>query len=206
MNKISINQNVEVCFKIADGSEIKLSCSVKNILEDRIYLNFPAEIFSYTNYLTEGDEVNVKIFTPFGIKIFDAIILHSPLERNFVIEFVEDYIEVQRRKYLRAPLKTKIIIERANKNNIITHSLDMSAGGVRFFYEGTFAENEFVKAYLYFNKMSRSIQLRGIILKAQHLPRNEHVVLFTHIDEFEREIINKRCITLTTKDNLELAR
>lgn len=199
MGEIRENQLAKLIFKVADGSEKELSCNIKKIYNDRISLNFPKETIYYVDYLQEGDEVAVKIFTPSGIKMYDSIILDSPLEDEFVIEFVEDYLEIQRRKYLRMELDTKIIIERKNHGNIVTHTFDIGGGGVRFFYEGLFEPRETVGCFLYLPMWLHSVKAQGIIIKDSHLKENEHVIVFTKIDENERDKIVKKCFELQLK-------
>lgn len=192
MSEIREGQKTKLFFKAAGGSEKELECSIKKIYTDRISLNFPKEeVMQHIDYLQEGDEVNVKIFTPSGIKMFDAIILDSPLEPEFVIEFVEDYIEIQRRKYLRMELNTKILIE-SSKGNVITHTYDIGGGGLRFYYEGSFENKETVSCRLFLPD-TPYIQIQGIIVKDDRFKENEHVLVFTKIEESERDKIIKKC-------------
>lgn len=194
MGEIRENQQIKLFFKVAEGSEKELGCSIKKVYKDRISLNFTKEIIDYADYLQEGDEVTVKIFTPSGIKMFDAVILDSPLEPEFIIEFVEDYLEIQRRKYLRMEFSTKIMIER-DKSNIVTHTFDIGGGGLRFFYEGSFENKETVSCRLFLPDMP-SIQTQGIVIKENHLKENEYVLVFTKIEENDRDKIIKKCFEL----------
>lgn len=196
MSEIKENQQIKLSFKVADGSEKELECTIKNIYKDRLSLNCSNEIMNYAEHLQEGDEVRAEIFTPTGIKMFEAIILNSPLEYDFVIEFVENFIEIQRRKYVRADLKTKVIIERTARENVVTQTLDIGGGGIRFFYEGRFDENEKVNCLLYLPMYLSSIKASGIIIKDKHLEDNEHVLVFTKIDEKERDKVIKKCLEL----------
>lgn len=195
MGEIKENQRVKLSFKTASGSEKEYECSIKDIFTDRISLNYPRELMSYADCLQEGDEVNVKILTPTGIKMFDAMIIYSPAEGDFVIESVEDFIRIQRRKYLRMDLNTKVIIQRAERN-IVTNTLDISGGGIRFIYEGQFRENESVDCMLSIPMELHSVSAHGIILKGEHLPKDEHVLLFTKIDEKSRDKIIKTCFDI----------
>lgn len=194
MGEIRENQLVKLFFKDAEGSEKELNCSIKKLYKDRISLNHPKEIIDYVDYLQEGDDVSVKIFTPSGVKVFDAIILNSPIEDDFTIEFVESYIEIQRRKYLRMEFNTKVLIGKG-RENIITHTLDIGGGGVRFFYEGTFEPNETVSCHLFLPEIP-VIATQGIVIKGEHLKKNEHVLVFTKIEENDRDKIIKQCFDL----------
>lgn len=194
MGEIREDQQTKLFFKLADGSEKELACSIKKIYKDRISLNFSKEIIYYADYLQEGDEVNVKIFTPSGIKMFDAVVLNSPHEEEFVIEFVEDYLEIQRRKYLRIEFSAKIMIEK-EKDNIVTHTLDIGGGGLRFFYEGKLEHRQTVNCRLFLPEMP-IIQSQGIIIKENNLKENEYVIVFTKIEENDRDKIIKKCFEL----------
>lgn len=198
MGEIREDQQTKLFFKVAGDSEKELECSIKKVYADRISLNFPKDIIDYVDYLQEGDEVNVKIFTPSGIKMFDAIILNSPLEPEFIIEFVEDYLEIQRRQYLRMEFSTKILIERA-RSNIVTHTYDIGGGGLRFFYEGSLENKEIVNCRLFLPDMP-SVPFQGIIIKEKHLKENEYVLMFTKIEENDRDKIIKKCFELQVND------
>lgn len=193
MGQIREDQKAKLSFKIGDNSEKELDCFVKNIKKDRLSLSFPHDALNYADYLQEGDEVPVKIFTPSGVKMFNAMILNSPLEPEFVIEYVEDSIEIQRREYSRVKLEAKVIIERQSGENLVTYTFDIGGGGLRFFSEGTFSPNEPVISRLYLPMRMSSILAEGIVIKKPHLQPHEHILLFTKIKESDRDQIVKKC-------------
>lgn len=199
MGDVRVSQKTKLTFKLADGSQKELDCSVKKIYNDRMSLIFPEEALDYLDYLKEGKEINVKIFSPGGVKIFDSIILDSPLEADFIIEFIENYVEIQRRKYLRADLNTKIIIQR-EEDNVITNTLDIGGGGVCFFYEGKFGYKEKVSCMLYLPMILNSIKAKGFIIKDSNLKENEHVLFFTDIDDKERDKIIQKCFEIESNN------
>lgn len=202
MSEIKENQLIKLIFSTADGSEKELDCTIKKLYKDRIAIRFSEETIKYIDYLGEGEEINVKIFTPSGIKMFNAIILNSPLEAEFIIEFVEDYIEIQRRKYLRADLETKVIIQRPEKENIVTSTIDIGGGGIRFHFDGRFENKEKVTCLLYLPMAIRSIQATGVIISEEHLGKNQYVLIFTKIEERDRDQIIKKCIEIQAANEL----
>lgn len=198
MGEIREDQKAKLYFKTADDSEKEVECFIKDVKSDRISLTFPEHMMEYAQYLTEGEELPVRIFTPYGIKVFETIVLNSPLESDFVIEYVDNYIQIQRREYSRILLETKVIIEREDHENVITQTLDISGGSLRFYYEGDFLPREKVGCLLYLPMQIRSIQAQGIIVKNHHLPKNEHVVFFTKIDERDRDKIVQKTFEVET--------
>lgn len=185
---------VKLFFKDAEGSEKELNCTIKKIFKDRISLIPPEETIDYVDYLQEGDDVSVKIFTPAGIKAYDAIILNSPLEDNFVIEFVENYIEIQRRKYLRMDYEAKVLIQEGF-TKVVTHTIDIGGGGIRFASETPFESNQTVTCHLFLPEVA-AIQAQGIIIKEKHLKDDEYVLFFTKINENDRTKILQKCFAL----------
>lgn len=194
MDIIRENQLVKLFFKVAEGSEKELNCTIKKIYKDRIALVPPEETIDYVDYLQEGDDISVKIFTPAGIKAYDAIVLNSPLENEFVIEFVEDYIEIQRRKYLRMDYEAKVLVQ-VGFTKVVTQTIDIGGGGIRFASETPFEPNQTVTCHLFLPD-SPTIQAQGIIIKEKHLKENEYVIFFTKITENDRTKILQKCFAL----------
>lgn len=196
MGEIRVGQKVKFHFQTVDGEDKEVDCFIRGVFSDRLELSTPDDIDDYEEYFEEGCELGVKIFTPLGIKTFDTIILDSPLESNFVIEYIENTSQIQRREYTRVELKAKIIIERTGQKNIVTDTIDISGGGLRIYYDGTFEPQEKVGALLYLPYSIVSIKAKGIILENSHLPKNEHILYFTEIAERDRDKIIKLCFDM----------
>lgn len=192
MGIIRENQKVKLIFKLTDNSEKEIDCLVKEAYTDRISLKFPEDMMEYAEYLGEGEELTVKIFTPAGVKILDTIILDSPLEPEFVIEYTETSTDIQRREYVRVQMEMKIVLERENKKPIVTNTIDISGGGLKFYCEESFYPDEPVNITLYMPE-SRAIQAKGIIIENNYIPQNERILTFTNIEERERDRIIKLC-------------
>ena len=192
MGEIRKNQQVKLIFKTVDGSEIELDCKVNNFDHDRVYLDFSEELLEYSDYLQEGDEIKVKIFTPLGIKVFDALVINSPLENEFVIEYVENSVQIQRREFLRVPFALKMVIQGIGRKNVAVNTIDLSGGGARFFSNEKFYVEETVKSTIYLPD-ERAVKADGFITTNEGLPKGQFVLTFTQIDEKERNRIIKKC-------------
>ncbi len=193
MGEIREDQKVTLYLKAGDGTSKELDCSIKSIQKDRLSLRYTDEVLDYAKHLEEGSEHPVRIFTPSGVKSFDTIVINSPLESEFVIEFVEDHIEIQRREYLRIELDTKIILETQKYGVVVTNTLDISGGGLRFFCDRPFQTGEIVKIMLYLPFQQNSVKAEGEIIDCEHIPEDQHVLVFTEIEERERDRIIKQC-------------
>lgn len=193
MGEIRKAQKVKINFNTVEDLEKEFDCFIKEVHADRLTLDFPSALLDYIEYLNEGEEIAVKIFTPTGIKTYEAIVLNSPLEHDFVIEYIEQPENIQRREYLRVFMNLKVVIEgKGYNNNIVTHTLDVSGGGLRFHHKGEFEPNEPVKITLLMPN-DRAVQAMGTVVQNNNLPKDEHVLFFTEISERERDRIIKKC-------------
>lgn len=196
MGEIREGQKVKIYLMTMEDSEKEFDCSIKDVYTDRLVLNFPPEILAYSEQLEEGSEIPVRIFTPLGVKVFDTMVLNSPQESEFTIEYVQNSTDIQRREYVRVQCNMKVVIEQGGyNNNIVTYTIDIGGGGIRFFYEGSFAPQESVKITLFMPE-DRSIQARGTVIENNFIPANHHVLSFTEIEEKERDRLIKKCFEI----------
>lgn len=201
MGEIREDQKVKLFIKLADDSEKELDCRIKEVQKDRLVLDFPKEALEYSNYLEEGCEVPVRLFTTSGVRVFDSIVLNSPLEPEFVIEFAEEQEEIQRREYLRVNATAKIILTKGKDVCNVTNTLDISGGGAKFISLETFEPDEEVNFMLYLPNEVRSIMGKGKILSNSNGSKNEYVIVFTEIKETDRDRIIKACFEFQTMGN-----
>lgn len=199
MGEVQKGQKVKLFLNSIDDSEKEIDCFIKDVQKDRLSLGFTKEILNYAEFLEEGSELPVRIYTPSGVKTYSTIIIDSVLEDDFVIEFIEDCEEIQRRAYPRINLETKVIIQPKGYGNIVTRTLDISEGGIRFFYEGKLEPKEPIIIMLYLPKDIRSIMAEGVIIESNHLPENQHVAVFTKIKTEDRDKIVKMWFDLQAK-------
>ena len=196
MGDLQEGQKIKLFIETDDNPAKELESSIKRIYLDRISLNVTDEILEYSDFLEEGEEFPVKIFTPVGIKCFSTIVLNSPPEEEFIIEYIEDASKIQRREYVRVALTAKILVTRENnKEKIVAYTSDISGGGIKFLHQGKFEKNEIISLTLYLPD-APSINTKAIVVDNPHLKENEHVISFVDINEKERERIIKYCFML----------
>jgi len=196
MNGIQEGQKVKLKFNKADGSEQELDCLVSHLENELLYLKLSSDMSDYLQYLKEGEELSVTIFTPSGIKVFDSIILNAPDESDFVIEYVEDHEHIQRREYVRVEFYAKLLIEKAGVKPIIAQSIDIGGGGIRFLCDSLFDQNEQVTATLFLPAPMPFVKFQGVVFKHERLSGKQFVLVFTEINERDRDKIIKMCFEI----------
>lgn len=195
MNDIAKNQKAKIFFDGENGIEMELDCIVKTIYDDRIELAYPEDAEPLKQYLEEGTPIDIKIFTPSGLMVFESMVINSPYDDEFVVEYVEDAVVIQRRDYSRSPLKTKLTLE-LSKEVFIASTIDISGGGIKFCSKEELEPEQVVKGKLYLRNYDAPASFEAVILDNPSLQPDEYTLAFTNIDEKERDKIIKTCFAI----------
>ncbi|MBQ3311647.1 PilZ domain-containing protein [bacterium] len=196
MSNININEKAQIFFDGENDIEMELDCIIKNIFNDRLELEYPSDAPStLKQYLCEGTPIDVKVFTPVGLVAFDSVVINSPEEESFVIEYAEDAAVIQRRNYSRYSLKTKLELE-SRKEVFVASTIDISGGGIKFFSSEDLEPEQAVKGKLYLRNFNTPAIFEGEILDNPSLQPDEYTLAFTNIDEKERDKIIKTCFDI----------
>ena len=86
MDLIKSGQRASIYFQ-KDESLVEISCLIDKIFDDRIVLELPQYFMRYIEFLGVGKYLTVKIFSKLGTIDFNTIVITSPLEEEFSIEF-----------------------------------------------------------------------------------------------------------------------
>jgi c-di-GMP-binding flagellar brake protein YcgR len=193
MNKLEVGYTARLMFKISKIRSVDIACHIKWLENDRIGLAFPDEARDLAQYLYEGKELYVIAYTDFGIYNFDSVVIDSPYNHDFVIEFPEDRTKVQRRGFVRMPLRLGLILER-DETEIQTETINISGGGIRFKSNRTFRTAEVWRFSVYLPKWKEYASGFGEVLYNIKTPKNViSVIKFTDIQEIYRNKIIKIC-------------
>jgi c-di-GMP-binding flagellar brake protein YcgR len=193
MKTLEIGHKARLMFKISTIRSADITCCIKWIEKDRIALVFPDEAQEFAQYLYEGKELNVIAHTNFGIYNFESVVIDSPFNHDFVIEFPEENTKIQRRGYVRMPLKLELTLERSG-TKIRTRTINISGGGVRFRIDKELGPAEIWKFNIYLPKWDEYVQGFGEVLYS--IKQNKSVISvikFTDIAEVCRNKIIKMC-------------
>ena len=192
MSDISANQKAKIFFDGENDIEMELDCIVHDVEKDRLWLDYPEGADELKMYLEEGTPIDIKVFTPTGLVVFESMVINSPNEEKFIVEFVEEAVVIQRRDYTRSPLKTKLTLE-LNREVFIASTIDISGGGIKFNSNEELYPEQTVYGKLYLKNYDTPAYFEAIILDNPSLQPDEYTLAFTNIDEKERDKIIKTC-------------
>lgn len=178
----------------------KVKTVIYNVEDDRISLNVEKTDFDCVASLKEGDEIRVAIYTPVGIKVMNSMVINPPADEEFIIEFNPNYEVIQRRQYIRAHCRLKILIK-VDDTYISAYTRDLGGGGVRFESEYEFKVGQMIDVRLVLQNYTKDVKARGVIIKRVEEAFNVYIIQFTQIDELDRDKIIKYCLKLHTKEH-----
>lgn len=193
MKRLEIGHKARLMFNISKIRSADITCCIKWLEKDRIGLIFPDKAEEFIQYLHEGKELSVIAYTDSGIYNFESIVIDSPFNHDFVIEFPEERTKVQRRGYVRMPLKLELTLERSGIK-IKTETINISGGGVRFKIDKELNLGEIWRFNIYLPKWKEHAQGFGEVLyNTTHSKNAISVIKFTDIQEVYRNKIIKMC-------------
>jgi len=192
-------QSVKIKFKISPIKYHELTCPIKAVEQDRIGLGFPDEEMEVAKYLYEGREVEVLIYTDRGIYLFDSIVIDSPSEFAFTIELPQDKSKIQRREYIRIPLRTEFTLTKFG-HTLKTQTINIGGGGLRFKADSELAIGDIWSFILDLPHFPNPVKGFGEILYTFKQQDNIVSVLkFLDIEDDDRNKIIKFCYDVESK-------
>ena len=190
-------QKVRIGVEANNGQILQFFSYIKKIDVDRMILVFSEAKAHLSQYLKEGVSIRLSIYTPTGILLQESIVLNSPVNCEFEVEFSKSKKRIQRRKYFRVDVNYRMIIEQNGKTYTVL-TKDLSGGGIRFISDMPLQEGE-VKAKLYIPEHVDAVVFVGEVCKKAYFSTNEYVVKFVRIQDYERTRIVQKCMELEAK-------
>ena len=220
--KVQQDQQVNIIINTEEGQKI-ISSYIREVYPDRLVLTQPQDWEKYISCLDEGEEIDIKILTRAGVLLYTSVILNSPAEDCFTIEFNEDSAKVlQRRAYTRVKMDTIVDCEydkldksskssktdpysrmvefstplscKFEKYNIEAETIDIGGGGLKIKTVSPLPPQTAITFYI--NLFDDIIIAQGVIVENNKLPENQYGIMFTKISDEDREKIIKTCVKI----------
>jgi len=192
MGRVKPAQRVRIGIETDGGQILQFFSYVKKVSSDRLKLVFSQSKQHFVPYLTEGSAIKLSIYTPIGILLMDSIVISEPVDCEFEVEFSESSKRIQRRKYVRAKVNYRLIIEQMDRT-FTALSEDIGGGGVRFMCD-SYLYPSTAKGKLFVPEIPEGIAFTGKILVKPNFKQNEYLVVFEEIDEEDRNKILQKCL------------
>lgn len=218
MSNLQPNQQLNILFDTPAG-EKAISCYIKQVYPDRITLTQPQDWENHLDLLQEGEELKTKVFTRSGVLLYTALVLTSPENDNFTLEYNEEAAKImQRRFYTRVPIETIVDCEydklvNTNKNSddrmvkfstqincefekfiIEAETIDIGGGGLKIESKQKLPFDKTITFKI--NLFDDIIIAQGVLVPKTNLPPLQYGVKFTKIKEEDKDRIIKVCFKI----------
>lgn len=190
------NQKAKIIFE-ADNKIVEMDCYIEKIYYDRLILGLPKAADRYTPYLKAGNSIVVNVFSHAGVLVQDSVILTSPLEKSFTIEYDADSIRIEnRRRTKRYSANCDLIIFRPLLGNIETQLIDISTRGLRYYSDVPVEAGSEYDCKVVLKPTSNSILFKGKILDNKGLPAGVYRMVISKIAYKDKQILFEFCDTV----------
>lgn len=194
MGRVEAAQRVRIGVETSEGQILQFFCYIKQVWSDRLKLIFAQSKQQFAQYLQEGSVVRLSIYTPSGILLMESMVISAPVDCEFEVEYTKSSKHIQRRKYVRAQVNYRLILEQ-NGKTFTALSEDIGGGGIRFVCDSNLATAH-VSGKLYIPDSTKSISFAGQIFVKPGFKQNEYLVTFDEISEDGRNKIIQKCLQL----------
>lgn len=219
MTNLQANQQLNILFDTPFG-EKAISCYIRAVYPDRILLTQPQDWEKHLDILQEGEEVRTKVFTRAGVLLYTALVLTSPENDEFTLEYNEESAQImQRRVYTRVPMETIVDCEYdelVKDNNNLDHekmvefatqlqceferytveaeTVDIGGGGLKIESKQELPYDKTITFKI--NLFDDIIIAQGVLVPKTNLPPLQYGVKFTKIKEEDKDKIIKICFKI----------
>ena len=97
---LKTGDELKIEFNETEFLKRQLACKILFIEKDRFQLDYSGISPYYYQFLYEGQEIKLYSYSSMGIDIMDSIIITSPIEGKFEVEFPPAITHIQRRLLL----------------------------------------------------------------------------------------------------------
>lgn len=190
------NQKAKIIFE-ADDKVVEMDCYIEKIYYDRLKLKLPKAASRYTPYLKTGNILTLNVFSHAGVLVQDSIILSSPMEKDFTIEYDMDTIRIEnRRRKKRYSSNCDLIIFRPLLGNIETRLIDLSVSGLRYYSDIPLETGSEYDCKLMLKPTEAKILFKGKILDNKGLPAGVYRMYINRIAYKDKQILLEYCETV----------
>ncbi len=190
------NQKAKIIFE-ADDKIVEMDCYIGKIYYDRINFELPKAADRYSQYLKTGNTITINVFSQVGVLIQESIILSSPLEKEFTVEYDQDSIRIEnRRRIKRYSTSCDLIIFRPLLGNIETQLIDISTRGLRYYSDIPLEAGAIFDCKVLLKPTDKKILFKGRIADNKGLPTGVYRMVIHKIAYKDKQMLLDFCETV----------
>lgn len=188
MELMNVGQNVALFLK-KDLSFVEILCKIEQVFEDRLVLALPKYFMRYIELLQVGCKLTAKVISPFGTLDFNSVVISSPLEENFSIEFDKNAYNLSPNGEKQSLQVFDDIEIKYSGKTLHLKTLEISPTEIIFSSKEKFKVDDIIEASIYLPNNYGIIKFKGIISDFDKSYPDEYTAKYISMDEQNRKLL-----------------
>ncbi len=188
MDLLKPGQRISLFFP-KEENLVEMSCTISNVLEDRIVIELPPYFMRYIEFLEVGKRLTAKVFSKIGTIDFNTIVITSPMEDVFSVEL--DYNAMRLTASEDMPVINAIEVLNIKKEDsvVVVKTIAISTEYIKFYSETPFVQDENFSCELILPKDYGIITFTAIVTDVDPVYENEYTITYSSMTENDRQTL-----------------
>lgn len=189
MDLIKSGQKISIYFQKGENL-VEISCLITRAFEDRIVVELPQYFMRYIEFLNVGQRLTVKVFSKIGTVDFNTIIISSPLEDDFMIEYDRNAIKLTPTSEIPSVEAIESLNIKLPDSNILKEkTFVLSTEYIKFYSDYSFKVNDTFEGELILPKNYGIINFTGTVSEVDPVYDNEFTASYSNMIEEDRQAL-----------------
>lgn len=189
MDLIKSGQKISIYFQKGENL-VEISCLITKAFEDRIVVELPQYFMRYIEFLNVGQRLTVKVFSKIGTVDFNTIIISSPLEDDFMIEYDRNAIKLTPTSEIPSVEAIESLNIKLPDSNILKEkTFVLSTEYIKFYSDYSFKVNDTFEGELILPKNYGIINFTGTVSEVDPVYDNEFTASYSNMIEEDRQAL-----------------
>lgn len=188
MDLIHEGQKISISFQ-KDDNFVEIFCLIAKVLEDRLIIDLPQYFMRYIEFLDVGKTLTAKVFSKIGTIDFNTIVISSPLEEEFSIEFDQDALKLTEGDEI--PVISDILPLKIKKGDFecTVKTFEISTEYLKFYSNNSFVVEEAFECSLILAKDYGTIKFIATVTDRDEVYDNEYTVSYSQMSAQDRQTL-----------------
>ena len=188
MDLIKIGQKLSINIE-KDDKLVEIIGTVSEVLEDRLRIELPPYFMRYIEFLDAGRQLTIKVFSKIGTIDFNTVVISSPLEENFEIEFDTNSLKLTPGEELSVINAVETLKVTANEVTFTTKTFELSTEYFKFYSDIKMNPDDNINCELILSENYGTISYKATIVEVDTVYDNEYKASYYSMSEQDRETL-----------------
>ena len=188
MDVFKTGQKLNIYFQ-KQSNMVEMSCSIAEVLDDRLVIELPQYFMRYIEYLEVGKRLTLKAFSKVGTLDFNAVVLSSPMEDNFSVELDYNAMKLTPSEEIPQINAVETLNIKIGESNINAKTFEIATESIKFYCDKSFSEGQQLDCVLVLPKEYGTIYFKATLTEIDPVYENEYTIADFCMTEDDRQTL-----------------